>query len=227
MLQDVLNSWQEYRDEERRLSMWLTEKETQIDDIKHIDLGDVEEIRKTLKMVMVRNLCISVVVVAVVIVVIIVVGILWTPTLIWFLLHAFFFSLCCFISFSLLLFAQDSTPSRLCCVKTQLYQLQSNCTSLSSCDFVHKLPLCVIAFLLRGALLSLFQLCLFCQSIEQEMEAQQATFGTFNLAAERVAENLDENSQGVTNIQEKMEEFNDRWNTITTEVSNRISTVSK
>lgn len=57
------------------------------------------------------------------------------------------------------------------------------------------------------------------------MEAQQATFGTFNLAAEKVAENLDENSPGVTDIQEKMEEFNDRWNKITTEVSSRIALV--
>lgn len=57
------------------------------------------------------------------------------------------------------------------------------------------------------------------------MEAQQATFGTFNLAAEKVAENLEENSPGVTDIQEKMEEFNDRWNKITTEVSSRIALV--
>lgn len=61
--------------------------------------------------------------------------------------------------------------------------------------------------------------------MEQEMEAQQATFGTFNLAAEKVAENLDENSPGVSDIQEKMEEFNDRWNKITTEVSSRIALV--
>lgn len=61
--------------------------------------------------------------------------------------------------------------------------------------------------------------------MEQEMEAQQATFGTFNLAAEKVAENLEENSPGVTDIQEKMEEFNDRWNKITTEVSSRIALV--
>ena len=61
--------------------------------------------------------------------------------------------------------------------------------------------------------------------MEQEMEAQQATFGTFNLAAEKVAENLEENSPGVTDIQEKMEEFNDRWNKITTEVSSRIAVV--
>ena len=63
------------------------------------------------------------------------------------------------------------------------------------------------------------------QNMEQEMEAQQATFGTFNLAAEKVAENLEENSPGVTDIQEKMEEFNDRWNKITTEVSSRIAVV--
>lgn len=57
------------------------------------------------------------------------------------------------------------------------------------------------------------------------MEAQQATFGTFNLAAEKVAENLEEESPGVAKIQDKMEEFNDRWNKITTEVSTRIALV--
>ena len=57
------------------------------------------------------------------------------------------------------------------------------------------------------------------------MEAEQATFGTFNTAAERVAENLEEDSPGVVNIQEKMEEFNERWNRITTDVSNRIELV--
>lgn len=112
MLQNVLKSWQEYREEERRLSKWLAEKEAQIEDMKHIDLGDIEVVRKGLKMVV---------------------------------------------------------------------------------------------------------------GMEQEMEAQQATFGTFNLAAEKVAENLDENSPGVADIQDKMEEFNDRWNKITTEVSNRIT----
>lgn len=112
MLQEVLKSWQQYRDEERRLSKWLKEKESQIEDIKHIDLGDSDVVKKTVKILM---------------------------------------------------------------------------------------------------------------SLEQEMEAQQATFGTFNLAAEKVAENLDEDSPGVTEIQDKMEEFNDRWNKITTEVSSRIS----
>ena len=63
------------------------------------------------------------------------------------------------------------------------------------------------------------------QSIEQEMEAEQATFGTFNQAAERVADNLEENSPGVINIQEKMEEFNERWNKITTDVASRIELV--
>ncbi|KAK2570584.1 Dystrophin [Acropora cervicornis] len=112
MLQDVLKSWQEYREEERRLSKWLAEKEAQIEEMKHIDLGDIEVVRKALKMVI---------------------------------------------------------------------------------------------------------------GMEQEMEAQQATFGTFNLAAEKVAENLDENSPGVADIQDKMEEFNERWNKITTDVSGRIT----
>ena len=56
MLQDVLKSWQEYRDEERRLSKWLSEKESQIEDIKHIDLGDADVVKKALKMFMVRVL---------------------------------------------------------------------------------------------------------------------------------------------------------------------------
>ena len=58
------------------------------------------------------------------------------------------------------------------------------------------------------------------------MEAQQATFGTFNMAAERVAEHMEEDSPGVDAIQDRMEEFNDQWNSITTEVSNRIALVS-
>lgn len=49
MLQEVLKSWQEYRDEERRLSKWLKEKESQIEDIKHIDLGDSDVVRKRSK----------------------------------------------------------------------------------------------------------------------------------------------------------------------------------
>lgn len=58
------------------------------------------------------------------------------------------------------------------------------------------------------------------------MEVQQATFGTFNMAAERVAEHLEEDSPGLDNIQDKMEEFNDMWNKITTDVGNRIALVS-
>ena len=56
MLQDVLKSWQEYREEERRLSKWLSEKESQIEDMKHIDLGDADVVKKALKMFMVRVL---------------------------------------------------------------------------------------------------------------------------------------------------------------------------
>lgn len=56
MLQDVLKSWQEYRDEERRLSKWLCEKEGQIEDNKHIDLGDVEVVKKALKLLIVSVL---------------------------------------------------------------------------------------------------------------------------------------------------------------------------
>ena len=56
MLQDVLKSWQEYREEERRLSKWLSEKEAQIEDMKHIDLGDIEVVKKGLKMFVVSIL---------------------------------------------------------------------------------------------------------------------------------------------------------------------------
>lgn len=56
MLQDVLKSWQEYRDEERRLSKWLSEKEGQIEDKKHIDLGDLEVVKKALKLLIVSVL---------------------------------------------------------------------------------------------------------------------------------------------------------------------------
>ena len=52
----MLKSWQEYRDEERRLSKWLSEKESQIEDMKHIDLGDAEVVKKALKMFTVRVL---------------------------------------------------------------------------------------------------------------------------------------------------------------------------
>ncbi|XP_020893920.1 dystrophin, partial [Exaiptasia diaphana] len=112
LLQEVLNNWQEYRDEERRLSKWLSEKENEVDVLKHVDMGDPESIAHHLQKLL---------------------------------------------------------------------------------------------------------------DLEQEMEAQQATFGTFNMAAERVAEHLDEDSPGLDNIQDKMEEFNDQWNKITTEVGNRIA----
>lgn len=56
MFQDVLKSWQEYRDEERRLLKWLLEKELQIEDMKYIDLGDGEVVKKVFKMFMVRVL---------------------------------------------------------------------------------------------------------------------------------------------------------------------------
>jgi len=44
LLQEVLNNWQEYRDEERRLSKWLSEKENEVDRLKHVDLGDPDAI---------------------------------------------------------------------------------------------------------------------------------------------------------------------------------------
>ena len=55
MLLDVLTNWQEYRDEERRLSEWLCEKERQVEEMKAIDLGDVDDVRTSLKQCIVSS----------------------------------------------------------------------------------------------------------------------------------------------------------------------------
>ena len=48
-MQDVLGNWQEYRDEERRLSKWLLEKENQVNSLKHLDLNDPDAIKYNLQ----------------------------------------------------------------------------------------------------------------------------------------------------------------------------------
>lgn len=56
LLQEVLNNWQEYRDEERRLTKWLSEKENEVDRLKHVDLGDPDAIAHHLQKLMVSYL---------------------------------------------------------------------------------------------------------------------------------------------------------------------------
>ena len=58
------------------------------------------------------------------------------------------------------------------------------------------------------------------------MARQQSSFQDFNDAAQKVAENVDEESVSVKRIQEQMEEFNERWNALTTQVTQRLALVS-
>ena len=59
-----------------------------------------------------------------------------------------------------------------------------------------------------------------------EMARQQTSFQDFNDAAQKVAENVDEDSPSVKQIQDQMEEFNERWNALTSQVTQRLSLVS-
>ncbi|XP_065057528.1 dystrophin-like isoform X3 [Rhopilema esculentum] len=111
LLQDVLNNWQSYRSEERRLSEWLGEKERNLKEISETDLGD--------KMT----------------------------------------------------------------VSLQLQQLKL---------------------------------------LEQELTAQQSKFGDFNMAAQQVATNLDEESPAIQQIQDTMEAFNKRWNNIASALNSKV-----
>ena len=63
------------------------------------------------------------------------------------------------------------------------------------------------------------------QKLEMEMARQQSSFQDFNDAAQKVAENVDEDSVSVKQIQDQMEEFNERWNALTTQVTQRLSLV--
>ncbi|XP_065653209.1 utrophin-like isoform X2 [Hydra vulgaris] len=44
-LQEVLKSWQEYRNEEQRLNEWLSEKEKALKEISDVDMGDKKEVQ--------------------------------------------------------------------------------------------------------------------------------------------------------------------------------------
>ena len=60
----------------------------------------------------------------------------------------------------------------------------------------------------------MFLLFLLLQDLEQELTQQQNSFGDFNNAAQGVAQTLEEDSTAIQGIQETMEDFNKRWNTI-------------
>ncbi len=62
--------------------------------------------------------------------------------------------------------------------------------------------------------------------LEQELTAQQSKFGDFNMAAQQVATNLDEESPAIQQIQLTMEAFNRRWNTIASQLNTKIRLVS-
>ena len=69
------------------------------------------------------------------------------------------------------------------------------------------------------------QICLL-QILEQELTAQQSKFGDFNMAAQQVATNLDEESPAIQQIQDIMEGFNRRWNAIASQLNSKIRLVS-
>ena len=60
-----------------------------------------------------------------------------------------------------------------------------------------------------------------------EMTEKQASFQDFNDAARKVAENVPEDSALVRQIQDQMEDFNERWKALTSQVIQRISLVSR
>ena len=60
-----------------------------------------------------------------------------------------------------------------------------------------------------------------------EMTEKQASFQDFNDAARKVAENVPEDSALVKQIQDQMEDFNERWKSLTSQVIQRISLVSR
>lgn len=59
------------------------------------------------------------------------------------------------------------------------------------------------------------------------MTEKQASFQDFNDAARKVAENVPEDSALVKQIQDQMEDFNERWKALTSQVIQRISLVSR
>ena len=64
------------------------------------------------------------------------------------------------------------------------------------------------------------------QELEQELTQQQNSFGDFNNAAQGVAQTLEEDSTAIQNIQETMEDFNKRWNTIASMLNAKMKHVS-
>ena len=57
------------------------------------------------------------------------------------------------------------------------------------------------------------------------MARQQSSFQDFNDAAQKVAEHVEEDSPSVKKIQDQMEEFNVRWNALTSQVTQRLTLV--
>ena len=64
------------------------------------------------------------------------------------------------------------------------------------------------------------------QDLELELTQQQSSFGDFNLAAQRVAQTLEEDSPAIQGIQDTMEDFNQRWNTIASMLNTKMKHVS-
>ena len=48
-LQEILTSWQQYRNQEQRLSNWLYDKEKSLKEISVIDMGDQNEVQKQIQ----------------------------------------------------------------------------------------------------------------------------------------------------------------------------------
>ena len=55
-LQEVLKSWEQYRNQEQRLNDWLYEKEKGLKDISLFDMGDKEEVQKQIQKLKVREI---------------------------------------------------------------------------------------------------------------------------------------------------------------------------
>lgn len=55
-MQDILISWQRYRNEEQILNNWLREKELSLKEISVIDMGDKAEVQKQIQNLKVRHI---------------------------------------------------------------------------------------------------------------------------------------------------------------------------
>ena len=65
------------------------------------------------------------------------------------------------------------------------------------------------------------------QELEEELTKQQNSFSKFNVAAQQVAQALDEESPAIKRIQVVMEDFNQRWNTIASMLNTKMKHVSQ